>query len=113
MKVRVYSFVTGIETSSQPDSGTPSAPNDIVTKSFAESLVAGSLGTEITEAVSGVVNGSNTAFTISQTPIAGSFKLFRNGSLLRLGTHYTRSGMNITMIVAPVVGQDLDANYRY
>ena len=113
MKVRAYSFVTGIETSSQPDSGTPAAANDIVTKSYADSLVAGAVGTDIQEAVSGTVNGSNVNFTVSQTPIAGSFRLYRNGSLLRTPTHYSRTGVNITMVVAPVVGQDLDATYRY
>lgn len=37
MKTRLYEFVTGIETSTQPDAGTPTLANDLVTKSYADS----------------------------------------------------------------------------
>ena len=114
MKVREYEFIVGIETSTQPDAGTPSDPNDIVTKSYADAIVGATIGTEIQEVLAGAINGSNTAFTISQTPInAASFKLYRSGILLVLGTHYTRSGQSITMITAPVSPQTIHANYRY
>ena len=38
MKQRMYEFVTGIETSTQPDAGTPSAANDLVTKGYADTI---------------------------------------------------------------------------
>lgn len=104
--VRVYDFTTGIETGTQPDAGTPTLANDLVTLSF--------IGTPKQEAVSGTVDGVNVTFTVSQTPINDdSFQLYQNGVLLRRVTHYTRSGVTITMITAPVSGQDLDAVYRY
>lgn len=95
-----------------------------------EALVWNSLGTGITsapiggggsapgtpadETPGGVVNGLNTAFTIANAPIAGSFQLFRDGLRLRgSGVDYTLTGTNITMTVAPAIGQVLDANYLY
>lgn len=71
-------------------------------------------GTEIQETLSGTVNGSNTAFTTSQTPItAGGFKLYRSGVLMLLDTHYTRSGTTVTMTVAPNSPQTIHAVYWY
>ena len=105
-KTRLYEFISGIESSTQPDAGSPTAANDLVTLSF--------VGLNKQEALAGTVDGANTAFTVSETPIgADSFQLYQNGVLQRLGTHYSRVGKNITMVVAPVVGQDLDAVYRY
>lgn len=104
--VRVYDFTTGITTGTQPDAGTPSDSNDLVTLGF--------VGTQKQEQVSGTVNGSNVTFTVSQTPIsADSFQLYQDGVLLRVTTHYTRSGTTITMVTAPETGQELDAIYRY
>lgn len=109
-KARLYEFVAGIETSAQPDAGTPVNPNDLLTLS----AVSGGVGTEIQEAPTGTINGVNVTFTLSQTPVSASaLKLYQDGLLLRLGTHYTRSGVTITMITAPNFGQTLDANYRY
>lgn len=114
MKIRVYEFITGIESSTQPDAGVPILTNDIVTKGYADALLAAAVGAETQETPSGSINGSNTAFTLAHTPLdAGTFKLYRSGGLLTLGTHYTRAGTAITMIVAPVAGQTLLANYRY
>ena len=104
--LRIYDFTTGIETGTQPDAGTPTDPNDLVTLGF--------IGTRKQEQVSGTVNGSNVTFTVSQTPLsADGFQLYQDGVLLRLTTHYTRSGVTITMVVAPVTGQELDAIYVY
>ncbi|MEM5810405.1 MAG: hypothetical protein QXP66_00720 [Candidatus Aenigmatarchaeota archaeon] len=36
-RIREYEFVTGIETSTLPDPGTPTAPSDIITKGYADS----------------------------------------------------------------------------
>lgn len=78
----------------------------------ASSLAA--MGTEIQETLSGSVNGLNTTFTLTQTPTsAGSFKLYRSGILLIVGTHYTRSGTTVTMLTAPSSPQVIHANYRY
>lgn len=106
IKTRAYEFVTGIQTSTQPDAGTPTLANDLVTLGF--------VGTPKQEQVSGTVNGVNVTFTVSQTPVsADSFQLYQDGVLLRLTTHYTRSGSTITMVTAPTTGQELDAIYRF
>lgn len=109
-KARLYEFIVGVETSAQPDAGTPTNPNDLVTLSF----VGGAAGTEIQETPTGLVNNANTTFTLSQTPNSvGGFKLYLDGLLLDLTTHYTRVGTTVTMVTAPNFGQSLRANYRY
>jgi hypothetical protein len=71
-------------------------------------------GTEIQEVLSGTVNGSNTAFTTSQTPIGhDGFKLYRSGVLLIRGTHYSRVGTAVTMVTAPTSPQFIHAVYWY
>lgn len=66
------------------------------------------------EAVGGTINGVNTAFTIANTPVAGSEHLFYNGQLLQsgAGNDYTISGANITMLFAPLTGAILLCSYR-
>ncbi|WP_280465223.1 hypothetical protein [Nocardia brasiliensis] len=65
------------------------------------------------ETPSGDVNGSNTAFTLANTPIAGTEMLFWNGLLMEpgAGNDYTISGANITMLSAPVAGDKLRVSY--
>lgn len=66
------------------------------------------------ETPSGSINGSNTAFTLANTPVAGSEHIYLNGILLESGggNDYTISGANITMLTAPVSGDRLKASYR-
>lgn len=37
MKTRLYELVTGVESSIQPDAGTPTLANDLITKGYADS----------------------------------------------------------------------------
>lgn len=66
------------------------------------------------ETPSGTVNGSNTSFTLANTPTAGSVHLWLEGWLLipGAGNDYTISGSNITMLTAPLTGERLRASYR-
>lgn len=66
------------------------------------------------ETPSGSVNGSNTAFTLANTPIAGSVHLYVNGLLMEsgAGNDYTISGANITMLYALASGEKIKASYR-
>jgi hypothetical protein len=66
------------------------------------------------ETPSGSINGSNTTFTLANTPIAGTVKLFLNGQRLNAGAgnDYTISSATITMATAPVSGDVLIADYR-
>lgn len=66
------------------------------------------------EIPAGIVDGSNTTFTITTTPLgAGYFTLYLNGIFQRVGTDYSRVGLTITMVTPPAVGQTLDAVYWY
>lgn len=59
-------------------------------------------------------NSSATTFTLSPTPAANlSVQLYLDGTLLRQGSglDYTISGATVTMITAPVTGQNLWAVY--
>lgn len=67
------------------------------------------------ETPSGNVNGSNTIFTLANTPATGSVKLYLNGVRINAGAgnDYTISGLTITMATAPATGDTLLADYRY
>lgn len=71
--------------------------------------------TYIQEAPSGTINGSNTAFTLSQTPVsAASVLLFLDGVFMTQGVDYTISGTSITATgIVPATGQSLRAAYNY
>lgn len=66
------------------------------------------------ETPSGTVNGSNTAFSLANTPVAGSVHLYLNGVLQEsgAGNDFTISGASITMATAPLSGEKLRASYR-
>lgn len=66
------------------------------------------------ETPSGTINGSNTAFTLANTPVAGSEHVYLNGMLLDVGAgnDYTISGANITMLTAPSGSDKLRVSYR-
>ena len=110
MKNRVYEFVTGIETSTQPDSGTPVAANDIVTKDYVDNAVSGATGTEAQEGFA----GPGTVFVLANVPAsAAKVKVYVNGVFQRQGTHYTIAGATITMASALAADQLLDVVYIY
>ena len=66
------------------------------------------------EIPSGAINGSNTAFTLANSPVAGSEHVYLNGILQEsgAGNDYTISGANITMLTAPLTGEKLIVSYR-
>lgn len=66
------------------------------------------------EVPSGAINGSNTSFSLANTPVAGSVRLYLNGLRQRAGAgnDYTISGATITMLTAPLSGEYLEADYR-
>ncbi|MES2428249.1 MAG: hypothetical protein V4560_14815 [Bacteroidota bacterium] len=67
----------------------------------------------VDETPSGSINGSNTAFTLANTPVAGKVEIYRNGLLQKpgIGNDYTISGTAITYLTAPETGDTLTANY--
>lgn len=64
------------------------------------------------EVPSGSVNSSNVTFTLANTPIAGSVKLYQNGIRLKVTTDYSISGVTITFVTAPTTGDLLLTDYR-
>lgn len=65
------------------------------------------------EVPSGSVNGSNTAFTLSTTPIsAASVCMFLDGISQQNGTDYTVSGTTVTFAFAPASGTLIWAVYN-
>lgn len=64
------------------------------------------------ETPAGVINGSTTAFTLANTPVAGTVKLFLNGLRQKVTNDYTISGTAITYLAAPLTGDTLTADYR-
>lgn len=63
------------------------------------------------ETPSGAINGTNTSFTLANTPVAGSVEVFLNGLLQTVGDDYTISGSTITYATAPIAGDVLRVQY--
>jgi phage-related tail fiber protein len=68
----------------------------------------------VRETPSGTVNGSNTTFTLANTPTAGTEEVFLNGLLQDpgAGNDYTISGATITYLTAPVTGDKIRVHYK-
>jgi hypothetical protein len=62
---------------------------------------------------SGLVNGSNVTFTVSNTPIANTLAVYLNGLFQNLVSDYTFSGVTITFITAPSSGETILTTYYY
>lgn len=66
------------------------------------------------EVPSGLINGSNTSYTLAHTPTAGSLELYKNGQqLIGGGADYTLAGGTITMTTALATGDSFLAYYRW
>lgn len=68
----------------------------------------------VRETPSGLVNGSNTSYTLANTPVASTEEVFLNGLLQEpgAGNDYTISGATITYLTAPLTGDRLRVSYR-
>lgn len=61
---------------------------------------------------SGLVNGSNTVFTLPETPLeAASVDVYLDGIKQIPTTDYSVSGLTITFVTAPAAGQSLRVDY--
>lgn len=68
----------------------------------------------VRESPSGTKNGSNTSFTLANTPISGSEMLFLNGVLQAAGgADYSISSGTITMTAAPQAADTMLCSYWY
>lgn len=69
----------------------------------------------VRETPGGAIDGSNTAFTLANTPTSGKEQVYLNGLLQEpgAGEDYTISGLTITYLTAPVSGDRLRVSYVY
>ena len=65
------------------------------------------------ETPTGLVNGSNTSFTLANSPVAGTLIVYEGGRRLALTIDFTLSGATITMTYAPPNGSYVRCDYRY
>lgn len=63
------------------------------------------------ETPSGAVNGSNTVFTLANTPTTGTVRVYLRGLRRKLTTEYTISGSTITFVTAPLTGDFIIVDY--
>jgi hypothetical protein len=69
---------------------------------------------DIQEVPAGLIDSSNTVFTLSQLPISdASVSLFLSGRILEQGVDYTIAGSVATLTTAPLFGQNVFAVYKY
>lgn len=64
------------------------------------------------ETPSGDLDGSDTTYTLANSPATGTLKLYLNGQRLTYTTDYTLATNVITFVVAPVSGDILRADYE-
>lgn len=66
------------------------------------------------ETPSGSVNGSNVTYTLANTPVAGTVRVFLNGLRQKVGAgnDYTISGSTITYLTAPLTGDVITVDYQ-
>jgi hypothetical protein len=67
----------------------------------------------VRETPTGLINGSNTTYTLANTPIVGTEQVYLNGILQEpgAGNDYTISGLTITYLTAPLTGDRLRVTY--
>jgi hypothetical protein len=67
----------------------------------------------VRDSPTGLVNGTNTAYTLTNTPVTGTEQVFLNGLLQEpgAGNDYTISSGTITFLAAPVTGDRIRVTY--
>jgi hypothetical protein len=105
--------LTGTSTAPTPTTGDNSTR--LATTAFVQSALPGPINFADSEIPSGLIDGSNKTFTLANSPNpAVSLMLFYNGQLwMSGGSDYTLSGSTITSNIAPHIGDELVAYYRY
>ncbi len=89
-------------------------PTEQAVKTYVDTNAVQHADFVVRETPSGSVNGSNTAFVLANTPLAGSEEIYLNGLQQEpgAGNDYTISGANITYLTAPLAGDKIRVSYR-
>jgi len=91
--------------------GTPTASGDAATKDYVDNAISGAGGTPTQDGFSGT--GSQTDFSLSQTPVSNSENVYVNGIRQRQTTHYSITGTTLSFTDAPDSGALVDVMYSY
>ncbi len=118
MQNRIYTFITGVESSVAPDPGTPSASADVVPFSYLianfspRKRITGTLASPYTQVlastavVHGLISSEDECFMFMQGPGAGTQDL-SNATQIAVGTRVgQRLGMYFTSATARVKFED-------
>lgn len=65
------------------------------------------------ETPTGTINGINNTFTLANTAITGTVRIYLNGQRLKNILDYTYTGSTITMTTIPFTGDVLIVDYNY
>ena|SRR3990172_4172615 len=104
-------IITHNFTSAKPDSGDPTVVN---ASNWNDSHAITGIPIEVYgEVPGGTINGSNTNFTLVNTPTANTEQVHINGLRMKLTDDYTIVGATVTFVVAPVSGDRLLVDYTY
>lgn len=89
----------------------PVDDNDAVRKADLDAATAGTVVTR--EQPVGSINGTNTSFTLANTPNLGTEQVFLNGALLNSGANsdYVVNGSTLTLTLPPQSGDVILVNY--
>lgn len=79
---------------------------------FRVNMGSASAGNIFSQAVAGLINGSNESFTLPAIPANNSLRMFYNGLLLRPTTDFTNSGTGVTTTFAPLTNEILSSVFR-
>lgn len=79
---------------------------------FRVNLGTAGAGNIFSQAVAGLINGSNENFTIPAIPATNSLRMFYNGLLLRPTTDFSNSGTGVTTTFAPLTDEVLSSAFR-
>lgn len=75
---------------------------------------SGSTDTDVfNETPSGTINGTNTDFTLANTPTSGTVRVYLNGLRQTLTTDYTVSTNTVSFTTAPYSGDVIIIDYKY
>ena len=65
------------------------------------------------ETPTGAVNGTNTDFTLANTPTSGTLVVYEGGRRLLQTTDWTLSGTTLSLTYSPPSGSSIRVSYRY
>lgn len=62
----------------------------------------------------GAYDGANASFSLRKNPVPGTLRIVQSPDGLALveGIDYTRSGLDLTLVIAPAIGGNLEATYQ-